>query len=61
MIRLLLLTGGEALQHARPSIRDALERDAAFFTAAQKQQAVRLVNVLCAYTLHDPELGYCQG
>eukprot|EP00798_Chlamydomonas_sp_ICE-L_P013603 gene13603-19476_t len=31
------------------------------FDAEQKRQVLRLVNLLSAYAVHDPETGYCQG
>lgn len=47
---------------ARESVRLGLAgEDASHITAAQRGAAVRLVNLLCAYSIHDPEIGYCQG
>lgn len=39
--------------------RDALDHTQ--FITEQKRQAARLVSLLTAYALHDPEVGYCQG
>jgi hypothetical protein len=35
--------------------------DASHLTQAGKRQAARLINILSAYAVFDPETGYCQG
>lgn len=31
------------------------------FSPEHKRQLARLVNLLTAYAVHDPDTGYCQG
>jgi hypothetical protein len=55
-------SSSSSLSDARESVRQGLSGDdARHMKATQKGAAVRLVNLLCAYALHDPEIGYCQG
>lgn len=34
---------------------------ASHFSVDQKRQVVRLVSLVSAYSVHDPQTGYCQG
>eukprot|EP00884_Botryococcus_braunii_P012753 jgi/Botrbrau1/21479/Bobra.0216s0087.1 len=54
-------SGGETKLPWTSSLAEEALRDAAHLSPAGKRQAARLINLLTAYALLDPETGYCQG
>lgn len=61
LLRLLLLRlQGQHGYFVSGIVRHHLEHTS-HFSAEQKRQVLRLVNLLSAYAVHDPATGYCQG